>query len=80
MRALRLQGHGSISFQGTSNSVCDAHGGMIDNVVPPGDGSSVLPTGEEDDEWNLGDIPLLRKADVFAGLHVHFSAIQTQCL
>lgn len=76
---IRRRGYGSFGSESASTLVCHTYGDTVVDAAP-GVGSSA-PSGlaDDDDDWNLSDIPLSRNATVRTSLHVDFTAIQTLC-
>lgn len=55
-----------------------AYGNTVNEAAQLTTGSGVSSLVEDFDDWNLGDIPVSRNADVRANLRVNFKAIQRQ--
>lgn len=74
--AVRWWGQGSLGFGSASNLFSDAYGNTVDDVVLVVAGSSESGFVEEEDDWNLGNIPMLRKDYVRWNLRVEFTAVK----
>lgn len=69
----------SFGFGSASTLVRDSYGYTVYAAAPVAACSSVFGLVEVDDDWNLGNIPLSRNADVCRSLRVNVTAIQKRC-
>lgn len=74
----RLQGRGSLGFEGASIMVCEAYDDAADDVAAAAADFGVCSLVEDANDWNLRDIPLSRDASVRTELHVDFTHVQMQ--
>lgn len=72
------RGHGFLGFESASALVPDTYGDTFAFTGTAVAGTSRSGLVDDDDDWNLGDIPLLENADLHGSLHVDFTALQTQ--
>lgn len=70
MRAVCWQDHCSLGFEKAPILVLDTYGNSADDFVPFVADSLVSGIFEEDKDWNLGNVPLSKNADVHESLPV----------
>lgn len=57
----------------------EAYGNIADKVPLAKAGSGMASVVDDDDDWDLGDIPFSKNADVRASICVDFAATQSWC-
>lgn len=78
VRTVGSRGHGFLCLF-RAVMICDSFGDTANDAVPVFASISVSCLFRSDNSWSLGDIPLLRKADLLMSFRVDFTTIQTQC-
>lgn len=79
IRAVRWHRHVTLCLESVSTLFCEMYLGPVNEVVPVVASSALFGLVKDEDDWNLGNLPLSMNSDVRAILRVYFTAIQTQC-
>lgn len=77
MCSVRWRGHDSLSFENAFTLDPNTYGDTVNDVIPVVAADWLAGLLENEDNRNMGDIPLSRNAEVRACLHVTFTAIET---
>lgn len=76
---VRWLGRGSPGFESASIVTGHAYGDNVDSVSLVYADSGAFSLVDNDDDWNLGDMPLSRNASVHTSHCVDISIIHTRC-
>lgn len=74
LRAVHWRVYGSLGLETASNFVYNMYADTRHDAARVVAGSSLSVLAQDDEDWNLSDVPLSRNVDVCASLCVDFTA------
>lgn len=79
VRVVHWRACSHIRFSNADIMVCEAYADAVCEVQQVEAGSGTAGVVEDDKDWDLGDIPLSKDADLHASLLVDYAVIQSRC-